>query len=114
MIEFKPHVRPDQTTRIELIGRLDLPGVEQIDAPLTVTIRGGSGDVLFDLNQLSFVGSLGIRLLISSERVLKRAGRKMALFGVQPQVAEVFETVTLGDLIPIAGTEAEAVSTLSS
>ena len=110
MIEYQvSEVRP-QVRRIALIGRLDSAGVEQIEAPLTAAVRDGTQHILFDLSKVPFVGSLGIRLLISVGRVLQRQDRRLVMYGVQPQVAEVFETVTLGDLIPITGTEDEALA----
>ena len=95
-----------------LLGRLDSAGVEQVEAPLTAALRDGTGHVLLDFGKVSFVGSLGIRLLIALGRTLQKQRRGLALFGVQPQVAEVFETVALGDLIPIAGTEEAALAEL--
>ena len=112
MIEYQVSDANKQARRIALIGRLDSAGVEQIEAPLTASVRDGAQHVLFDLSKVPFVGSLGIRLLISVGRVLHRQDRRLVMYGVQPQVAEVFETVTLGDLIPIAGSEAEALAEL--
>ena len=113
MIEFQEHRTEGQAARIELTGRLDSAGVETIEAKLTASIRNGTEPVLIDLTAVSFVGSLGIRLLISCHRVLQRQDRRMAMFGAQPQVAEVFETVALSDLIPVAANEHEARATLS-
>ncbi len=53
-------------------------------------------------------------MLISAARILQRAGRMMVLIGVQPQVLEVFETVSLADLIPIVADADEARAKLSA
>ena len=100
--------------RVALLGRLDSAAVERIEAPLTATLRTEAGNVLLDFAKVSFVGSLGIRLLIALGRTLERQRRQLALFAVQPQVAEVFDTVALGDLLPIAGTEEAALAQLTS
>lgn len=99
--------------RVTLQGRLDSAGVEQVEVPLTAALRDGTGHVLLDLGKVGFVGSLGIRLLIALGRTLHKQRRGLALFAVQPQVAEVFETVALSDLIPIAGTEEDALAELA-
>ena len=112
MIAFQEHATDAGAVRFELTGRLDSAGVEQIEAPLTASIRNGTTNVLLDLTSVSFVGSLGIRLLISAARVLQRQSRQLALFGAQPQVAEVFETVALSDMIPTAGTQEDALRAL--
>jgi anti-anti-sigma factor len=107
-------VSEDSAARYELSGRLDSAAVEQIEAKLTASARGRSGDVVFDLHLVPFIGSLGIRMLISAARILQRQGRKLVLAGVQPQVMDVFETVALSDLIPIAANADEAAQLLAS
>src|SRR5436305_8729850 len=99
--------------RFELSGRLDSASVEQIEGPLTDRMRRGSDNVLLDVTKVPFVGSLGIRMLISVARVLQRQGRTMVLVGVQPQVMEVFDTVALSDMIPIAADDDEATQLLA-
>lgn len=113
MTEFTLASAGPNATRVSLLGRLDSAGVEQIEAPLTAALKEGAGHVLLDFGKVGFVGSLGIRLLIALGRNLQKQRRQVALFGVQPQVAEVFETVALGDLIPIAGTEEAALAELA-
>lgn len=110
MTEFTLAPAGSGAVSVTLLGRLDSAGVERIEAPLTAALRAEAGHVLLDFGKVSFVGSLGIRLLIGLGRTLQKQGRCLALFGVQPQVAEVFETVALGDLIPIAGTEDAALA----
>ncbi len=39
---------------------------------------------------------------------------RLALYGAQDLVNEVFETVALSEIIPIVGNEAEAISAVSS
>jgi anti-anti-sigma factor len=103
----------DGAVRYEVTGRLDSAGVAEIELPLTASLARGSDNVLLDLAKVPFVGSLGIRLLIASARTLKRQGRTMVLIGVQPQVMEIFETVDLADMIPIAANGDEAAQLLA-
>ena len=103
----------DGAVRFELNGRLDSAGTEQLEASLAATARQGTENVIFDLAHVPFVGSLGIRMLISIARVLQRQGRSLVLVGVQPQVMEVFETVALSELIPIAANGDEAARLLA-
>ena len=50
----------------------------------------------------------GTSELVPAARVADRAGGKVAIFGVQPAVAEVFSTIALDDLIPVLPDEAAA------
>ena len=112
MAEFR-EVDGDGVAWFELSGRLDSAAVEQIEARLTARARVRSGNVVFELQQVPFVGSLAIRMLIAAAQVLQRQGRKLVLVGAQPQVLEVFRTVALADLIPIAADADEATQLLA-
>jgi anti-anti-sigma factor len=101
------------TTCCKLEGRMDAPGCERIETAFTAAVSAASGDVLVDLSKVDYIGSLGIRLLISNARVVQRRGRRMVIFGAQPQPRDVFETVALADLVPIARDQAEAAGLLA-
>lgn len=101
------------TTRLVLHGRLDALGCERVGTAFTAAASRAAGDVLIDLTRLEYIGSLGIRLLISNARMLQRHGRRMVIFGARPQPRDVFETVALGDLVPIAEDQTEAMGLLA-
>lgn len=93
-----------------LVGRADATGVDLIEATLRAELRGTEGHVIVDLEQVPFMGSLGIRMLITMARLAGRRGARIAMTGVQPQVLEVFETMALLDLIPHAPDEDAALA----
>lgn len=101
-------------TRLVLDGRLDAAGCEKIETAFTAAASSAKGDILVDLTGVDYIGSLGIRLLISTGRSVRRRGGRIAIFGAQAQPSDVFDTVALADLIPIAASQAEAVSLLAS
>lgn len=106
--------QPGSPLRLVLTGRLDAAGTEKVEVVFTARIRAAPGHVLVDMTGVSFVGSLGIRLLIAAARLAERAGRSVALFGAQPPVAEVFRTVALDDLLPILPDEAAALARMAA
>jgi anti-anti-sigma factor len=97
-------------TRVALDGRLDAAGSGAIELQLTAQVAPAERHVVLDLAAVPFVSSLGIRLLLTLARTLRRRGRTLVIANVQPAVMTVFETVALGTLIPIAADEAEALS----
>lgn len=102
------------TNRIALDGRLDAAGAEAINTRFVAAVGTAGKNALLDLNGVSFIASLGLRLFISVARMLQRRGAQMVLFGAQPQVMEAFETIALDQMIPIAATEAEARARLAA
>ncbi len=100
--------------KVALQGRLDTPGVSQIETRFTATIVPAGRHAVVDLTRVTFVSSMGIRMLISTARSLSLRNAKMVLFGAQPLVLETFENVALNDIIPVVASEGQALELLAS
>lgn len=96
-------------TCIRLDGRLDAPGADLIDLRFTATAAAGKHHTVVDLSDVSFVASMGLRLLISTARALHLKERRMVLFGAQKFVQDVLEQAAVDQIIPLVGTEREAI-----
>jgi anti-sigma B factor antagonist len=97
-------------TKAELAGRLDTANVNDIEQQFTSGIMPKAQHTVVDLSNVSFIASLGIRMLLTTARGLAGRGAKLALFGANPAVMEIFETTALFDIIPIVATEADALA----
>jgi len=91
----------DGVLNVLLIGRLDTPGVDRIETQLTAQLVPRGERVTIDLSRVEFLGSIGIRMFITIARALARNGGKMVLYGAQPSVAQVLETTSLHNIIPV-------------
>ena len=95
-----------------LIGRLDTPGVDRIETQLTAQLVPRGARAIIDLSQVTFMGSGGIRMFITIARALGRKGGKLVLYGAQPLVAEVLETTSLNDIVPVRSDASAAATTV--
>jgi len=95
-----------------LVGRLDTPGVDSVETQLTAHLVPRGARAIVDLSQVAFLGSGGIRMFITIARALSRRGGKLVLYGAQPLVAEVLETTSLNDIIPVRA-DATAAATVA-
>jgi anti-anti-sigma factor len=95
--------------RVKLRGRLDTPGVDQVEAKFTAAVVPDGRSAVVDLREVSFIASMGLRMFIGIAKQLRRRNARMVLFAPQTQVNEVFQTVLLRDIMPIVADEAEAV-----
>jgi anti-anti-sigma factor len=100
--------------RIRLSGRLDSDTVGRVEVPFTAAVASSGRSALLDLTDLDFLSSLGIRLLLSTSRVIMRRGGIFVMYGAQPAVLEVLETLALGSVLPHVGTEDEALARLGA
>jgi len=96
--------------KIVLTGRLDTAGVDRIETRFGAAIVPAARNTVVDMSGVTFLASMGIRMLITTTRSLSRKGGKIALYGATPAVREVIDTVALTDIVPVAGTEGEAIT----
>lgn len=100
--------------KVVLVGRLDSVTVGSVEAPFTATVAASGRDTIVDMRGLDFLSSLGIRLLLSVARTVTRRGGRVVLFGAQPMVAEVLTAMALDEMLPLVGSEAEAMGRLGA
>ena len=100
----------DGVVNVSLAGRLDTPGVDSIETRLTEALVPAGTSAIVDLSRVEFVGSMAIRMFMTIARGLAEKKRKLVLYAPQALVAQVFETVSLGDIIPIAPDAAAATA----
>lgn len=104
----------ERLVKITLSGRLDTQGVDRVETKFISAIVPGSNNAVIDLSGVDFVASMGIRMLVSVARSLKTRQAQMVIVGTMPQVAEVFEAVSLHKIIVMRPTEIEALEALSA
>ena len=99
-------------TCIRLTGRLDAPGADRIDTDFTAAVVAAGRDAVIDLSGVSFVASMGIRLLIAGARGLHGKGANLVLFGATELVYTVLDQAALDQIIPLVATEQQALERL--
>src|ERR1700735_1548453 len=87
-------------TRVILDGRLDIEGAAAVDLRMNV-IAGSKKAVLVDMQQVSFLGSMGLRALVAPARAIKGRGGKIVLYNPIEMVEKVLKTSGVDTLIPI-------------
>jgi anti-sigma B factor antagonist len=101
-------------TCVHLTGRLDAPGVDLIGARFSAAVAAMGRDAIVDLAGVSFLASMGMRLLISTARALHGKGAKLVLFGAQPLVQSVFDQAAFDQIVAIVADEGAALRQLDA
>ncbi|MGE3297238.1 MAG: STAS domain-containing protein [Porticoccaceae bacterium] len=99
--------------RIALRGRLDTAGVDRIETRFSAHIVPGGHQAIVDLSGVSFIASMGLRMLITVARSASIKGGKLVLLSPQAMVNEVFANAALADIIPIVFSAEEALGQLN-
>jgi len=76
---------------VKLTGSLDTSTAPELEKQLAPVLGGPVKDVVFDLQQLKFISSAGLRVFSSTRKTLKERGGQASFVHMQPQIQEVFE-----------------------
>jgi len=87
-------------TRVILDGRLDIEGAAAVDLRMNV-IAGSCKKMLVDLQQVTFLGSMGLRSILVPAQAVSRRGGKVVLFAPTKMVEEVLTSSNIHTIIPI-------------
>lgn len=97
---------------VRLDGRLDAAGADQIGLRFTAAGSAPGRHTVVDLARVSFVASMGIRLLIATARAARARGGMFVMFGAPELVHAVLVDAAIDQIIPLFDTEAQALKSL--
>jgi len=78
---------------VKLTGSLDTATSPELERQLGPVLAGGVKDLVFDLAQLKFISSAGLRVFSTTRKQLKERGGQASFVHMQPQIQEVFEII---------------------
>ena len=79
------------------IGRVDTITAPELEAAV---ILDGVEELVFDLAQVDYISSAGLRVLLSAQK--KMAGKSMKIANSKPAVKEVFDITGFSDIFTFA------------
>ncbi len=94
-IKIQKDVGPQNTGAItvKLTGSLDTATAPELERQLVPVLAGQAKDIVFDLAQLKFISSAGLRVFSTVRKQLKERGGQVSFVHMQPQIQEVFEII---------------------
>jgi anti-sigma B factor antagonist len=78
---------------IQLIGSLDTATAPELERQLVALLTGPVKNIVFDLAQLKFLSSAGIRVFSTTRKTLQACGGQTSFVNLQPQIEVVFEVI---------------------
>lgn len=84
---------------LKIIGRLDAGSAPELSKELTTSLNGVT-DLTFDLAELKYVASAGLRVLLVAQKRMNKQGT-MKLINVNETVMEVLDMTGFSNLMTI-------------
>jgi anti-anti-sigma factor len=91
-IQIQKNVAPNAgVITVQLTGSLDTATAPELERQLAPALGGPVKEVVFDLANLKFISSAGLRVFSTTRKTLKERGGQASFVNMQPQIQEVFE-----------------------
>lgn len=84
---------------VALCGRLDTTTAPTLESELKSSLDGIES-LTFDMNELQYISSAGLRVLLSAQKIMNKQG-KMVVKGASEDVKEIFDVTGFSDILTI-------------
>ena len=108
------HIETEQAHIVELEGRLDTVNNGQAESFFDQLTEVPKLSILVDCENLSFINSSGLRVLIMSLKKLKTGNRKLVLCNLQKNIKDVFRFSGFNNLFDIELNKEEAMKLIGN
>ncbi|MBA4397249.1 MAG: hypothetical protein C0394_07700 [Syntrophus sp. (in: bacteria)] len=80
---------------VTLNGRLDGTTCAGCDAKITSVLIPETKTLMFDMSNLDYISSMGLRIFIKTRKFIEGNGGGVHMINMQPQIERVFEIANL-------------------
>ena len=87
--------------RVSISGRLDTITAPELEVELDLITKQDIGLLVFDLANLEYISSAGLRVIFKATKTIKAMGGQCGVLKMQPQIKKVFDIVKALPDIPI-------------
>lgn len=94
--------------------RIDGSNALDFQNALTELISGNERDVVLDLEQLKYISSAGLRVILLTAKAVQRQGAQLIVCSLSESVREVFKISGFDRIIPVQDSQDDAISSINS
>jgi anti-anti-sigma factor len=101
--------KQDTVSIVGIKGRLDASSCAALEQELSTLVSGGTKQLVLNLENMDYVSSAGLRVLLVVAKKLGASNGKFALYGLKDHIKEVFDLAGFTDIFELFNTRAEAL-----
>ncbi len=99
---------------VAVVGDVDLATAPGMEECLSTQLAAGRVRLVLDLSQVAFMGSVGLRVVLSLLQASRQKGGDLRLCAAQPGVAKLLRVAGASEVMRIFATRGEAVGSYVS
>ncbi|MBM7568300.1 STAS domain-containing protein [Paenibacillus sacheonensis] len=103
----------NQIRTVRISGRLDGTTMQELEERFLRLADEGGSRFVFDLSLLDYISSAGLRVMLLAVKKTKAVGGKLALFGLNDNVNEIFRISGFSTIFSLFSAEEEALAFVS-
>ncbi len=88
-------------TEIKTEKKIDAATAPKLDARLKELLAGGENALVVDMEDTTYISSVGLRAFVSAQKKLNKSGGTMVLTHVKPCILEIFEVTGFAGVLTI-------------
>jgi anti-anti-sigma factor len=104
---------PGGIVKVKLNGALDIAGAGDIEMPFSI-MSGKFNKVMVDLTGVSFLASIGIRVLMKAARTIGNRGGRFVVFNPTEEARKILRSTGIDTVIPVLADESAAKAELGN
>ena len=103
-------VRDEGDTKIVMLnGKLDTNTTPTAETEINTLLDAGANKLLINFEQLSYISSSGLRLLLATAKKLKGSGGDLKVCSLNEMATEVFEVSGVSSILNVFASEQDAL-----
>jgi len=100
-------------TYLKIKGRMDTAVAIEAEKAIDKILKGNTNRLLFDLEDLEYLSSYGLLIILNAAKKIKMMDGKIVLCSLIENVKEIFDICGFGANIPIADSVESGIKVLS-
>ena len=97
---------------VSVSGRLDTTNYTQLDSKLNMLADEGKTRIILDCQEMDYISSTGLRILLVALKRLSATGGRFLLCGLQQGIREIFEISGFTRIFEIYQTREDAMKSI--
>jgi anti-anti-sigma factor len=97
-------------TIVDLVGRLETMTSGPARVEMNKIVKDGATKILINLEKTEYISSAGLRVLLTTSKLLKNIDGKMKICSANEQIAGVLKISGFNSLLSICESEKDALS----
>jgi anti-sigma B factor antagonist len=111
---FEANVRHNGLVVLELHGEVEGAADEALNSAYAQAIANNPATVLLNFENVSYINSTGIALIVGLLAEARRSSRKIVVCGLTDHYKEIFEITRINDFVTVYDDEQAAVAGATS